>query len=99
MPAYITYCSFALPERSLGVVILPGRHDEIEAALKCHALKINPGGELIVAVTSEEEIGAEQFNVLWRHRLRLIAPDEARRLFGAKSIKEWDDAKKAEEAK
>ena len=86
----ITYCSFATEEKSLGVVILDSELDIINASLVCHALGINPGGQMIAMSCSENDsdVPPQIFEAMWNNCNRLISKEEAKDLFDAISIKE-----------
>jgi hypothetical protein len=87
----VTYCSFADPDKCLGVAILTGALDPVAAAKRAWALKVNPGGELIAMPYQEAEVSPELFEAMWNNRDRLITDAEARVLFGVKSILEMED--------
>ncbi len=42
--ADFTYCSFADDDKCRGVVVLKGKLDPVQAAVRAHALKLSPGG-------------------------------------------------------
>lgn len=93
----VTYCSFAGPERSFGIVILHGVLDAVRASLICHSLRVNPGGELItVPITKAEFLSADsgteaQWDAMWNNRNRIVPPEEARALFDAKPMREFEE--------
>jgi hypothetical protein len=88
----VTYCSFADETGCLGVVVLEGVLGVVDAARMCHALGVNPGGEMLVASCDElsPDVEPRVFSAMWDNRNRLISGDEARRLFEAKSLREWE---------
>ena len=91
----VTYCSFAVKDGCLGVCILDGELNAVQAAVATHSLGINPGdGELFVVSCKEtdEDVPQEIFQAMWDNRNRLITPDDARALFDAQSLKELDEA-------
>lgn len=84
----LTYCSFATDEEGCrGVLILEGHLDPIEASLTASAMRMNPGGEM-VAIKVPEDL--EEIEVYAANRNRLMTGAEARELFQAKSIREWE---------
>jgi hypothetical protein len=88
----VTYVSFAIPRRSLGVLILKGELNVSEAILEANRLKLNPGGQ-VIAVSCKEtdtDVPKELFEAMWSNRNRLIPEVEARILFEAASIRDWD---------
>lgn len=95
----LTYCSFALQSRCLGVVILKGRHDVATAAKKCLRLGINPGGELVAVACSsnDPDIPSKIFEAMAANTHRLIPAEEARVLFEAKSLRELAEEEKQHE--
>lgn len=86
----ITYCSFANSNGCLGVVILDGDLDVIEAAKEAHRLNLNPGGQVLAVSCSEtdSDVPGWLFEAMWNNKNRLITSDEARVLFDAIPIKE-----------
>lgn len=93
-PKSLTYISFAIPGHSLGVVILHGEYNVIDAAREAHRLGINPGGE-VVAVSctdTDEDVPKHLFKIMAENANRLIHPGEARELFDAVSIEEFEEA-------
>lgn len=88
----VTYCSFANEGTCLGVCILNGSLGPVEASRMAHSLSINPGGELLVVACQEtdEDIPLKIFEAMWENRDRLIPVSEARILFEAKSIREFE---------
>jgi len=88
----LTYCSFASDDRCLGVVILEGAFDPLQAARRAHALGVNPGGELLAVPCNDEEpdVPPDMFEVMAANVHRLIPVDEARRLFRSRSIREFE---------
>jgi hypothetical protein len=88
----VTYCSYAVPGKCLGILILEGELDVIEAAKEAHRLKLSPGGSLL-AVSCKETDGdlpPGAFEAMWANRNRLIPDVEARVLFDGASVEEWD---------
>lgn len=92
-PRTVTYCSFATPETCLGVLILEGSHDPVEASRLAWGMKLNPGGQLMAMPCTETDADVPPviFEAMWEHRNKLLAACEARELFEAKSIRELDD--------
>ena len=91
-PRAVTYCSFAA-EKNLGVCILTGTMDPVQASIAAGALNINPGGELmaIVCTETDEDLPRGLFEVMWGNRDRLIELDEARTLFDAVTLRELEE--------
>lgn len=91
-PRKLTYCSFATREKCLGVLLIEGDLNEVQAAYIAHAYKRNPGGELITMIITETDgdLPNGMFDIMWANKDRLIPPEEARTLFDAKSIAELD---------
>lgn len=89
----VTYCSFASNGGCLGVCILNGFLDPVQASKEARRLKINPGGELLAVPCKEtdEDLPPYAFETMWVNRNRLIPVEEATVLFDAKSIRELDD--------
>lgn len=90
----LTYCSFADDTHCLGVVILEGALDPLQAARRAGELGVNPGGELLsVSCTDEEpDVPAEIFEAMAANTNRLIPVDEARLLFRTRSLREHNEA-------
>lgn len=88
----ITYCSFVIDDKCVGICILSGTLDVIEASKECHRLRINPGGQLLAMSCKEidADVSLSLFEAMWMNRERLISPEEARTLFEAKSIREQE---------
>lgn len=88
----LTYCSFADDDGCKGVVILEGALDPVQAAIRAHALGVNPGGELLAIPCNDEEpdVPAHLFEAMAANAHRLIPVDEARVLFEALSIGEYE---------
>jgi hypothetical protein len=86
----VTYCSFSIIGKSLGVVILEGELDPVQAAIKSRELGLNPGGQLLAMPCKETDpdIPEGGFNIMWDNRNRLIPEIEARILFDGASIEE-----------
>ena len=89
----VTYCSFAEPGKCLGVVVLTGELDVVTSAQLAWKLGINPGGQMMAASCKETDpdVPTEIFEAMWVNRDRLIPGDEARELFEAKSIREFEE--------
>lgn len=89
----VTYCSFAEPGVCLGVVVLTGDLSVVAAAQLAWELGINPGGQMMAAPCKENDpdVPRDIFEAMWANRNRVISPDEARRLFEAKSIREFEE--------
>ena len=89
----ITYVSFAIPGKCLGVLILEGELHAIEAAKDARRLKLHPGGQLMAVSCKEtdDDIPKEIFEAMWGNRDRLIPDTEARVLFDAASLGDWDE--------
>jgi hypothetical protein len=89
----LTYCSFAVKDKCLGVLILEGSLDPVQAAKVAWTKKLNPGGEVLAMPCTEEDpdIPSKIFEAMWENRDKLLTGDEARKLFEAKSIKEFDE--------
>ncbi len=85
----LTYCSFADPDRCLGVLILDGELDPMMASMTAHLLGLNPGGELL-AVTVPADAPDRFYQAALENRCRLLSPWEARELLEGKSIREWE---------
>ncbi len=84
----LVYCSFASETDCLGVCVLETDSDNpMLVSMLAHMLGINPGGELLCVALPEGLPGRDAYasNVG-----RLIPKEEARELFGAKSIREHD---------
>ena len=86
----LTYCSFASATTCLGVLILDGHLSGAAAAMKAHALKANPGGELLV-VAVPDHIEERDYLRMFENRGRLLSLSEARELLEAKPIREWEE--------
>lgn len=88
----VTYVSFAIPGKCLGILILEGEFDVIEAALEARRLKLSPGGGVLAMSCKEtdEDVPREDFDVMWANRNRLIPEMEARVLFDAASYQDWE---------
>lgn len=88
----VTYCSYAVPERCLGILILEGNLDVIEAAKEAHRLKLSPGGQLLAVSCKEtdEDLPPGAFEAMWANRNRLIPEAEARVLFDGASVDDWE---------
>ena len=87
----VTYVSFAIPRKCLGVLILEGELSLVEAATEAQNLNLNPGGD-ILAVSCREtdpDVPKEAFEVMWVNRNRLIPDTEACILFDGASVKDW----------
>ena len=94
-PRQITYCSFATKTECLGVVVLDGNFNAVQACFRTRERGLNPGkGELMVVSCKEtdEDVPSEIFEAMWNNRNRLIPAEEARLLFDAASLKEMDAA-------
>jgi hypothetical protein len=91
-PRVVTYCSFAVPETCLGVLILEGEHDPEAASKIAWGLKLNPGGQLmaISCMETDADVPPEVFEAMWENRNKLLTSQEARTLFDAASLKELD---------
>ena len=89
----LTYCSFA-DDKCLGVLILRGNLDPIQASLIAHAAGINPGGELLAIPVLPEhtDVPESAYQAMLENAGRLLRPDEARELLEAKPISEWEEA-------
>ena len=89
----LTYCSFAEPGRSLGVVILEGAKDPVTARAHCRLIGADPGGQILAAVArkGDEDVTPGMWDAMMSNRDRLVPEGEARELFEAKSMKEWDE--------
>lgn len=91
----VTYCSFVDKvqgaDRCVGVCILEGELDAVQAAKKAWALRINPGGEMLAISCRETDpdVPANIFEAMWEQRYRLLDYSEARELFEAKTIGEF----------
>ncbi len=87
-----TYCSFADDSGCLGIVILVGAFTPAGASVCTHALGLNPGGELVAVSCNENEpdVPPHIFEAMAANVHRLIPVDEARVLFGARSIREHE---------
>lgn len=88
----ITYVSFAIPRKCLGVLILEGELSKVEAATEAQNRNLNPGGD-ILAVSCKEtdpDVSKEEFEIMWLNRNRLIPDTEACILFEGASIRDWD---------
>ena len=90
----LTYCSFADDTRCLGVVILEGAFDPLQAARRAGELGVNPGGELLAVSCNDEEpdVPADIFEAMAANVHRLIPVDEARLLFRTRSLREHNEA-------
>lgn len=91
MSDFVTYVSFAEPGKCLGVLILNGDLDVIEAAKTAYALGLNPGGQ-VMAITAhhdDKDIPPGMFEIMLANTNRLIPAEEARNLFDARSIREF----------
>jgi len=88
----LTYCSFADDDGCKGVVILEGALDPVQAAIRAHALGVNPGGELLAVPCNDEEpdVPADVFAAMAANVHRLIPAAEARVLFKTRSLGEWE---------
>lgn len=86
----LTYCSFADLSGCRGVIILEGALHPYQAAALAQGMGIHPGGQVASASCNEtdEDVPAELFAVMAANVNRLISPEEARTLFGAKTIRE-----------
>lgn len=82
----IWWLSFADESGCLGVCIVeaPGF---IDAVVKAHHLKINPGGEV-----AGFEVPNDAYEAQPKFRDRLIPLAELEEEFGAKSIREWGES-------
>jgi hypothetical protein len=90
----LTYCSFATDEDGCrGVCILEGALSPIEAANKAWSLGINPGGELVAVACNkgDTDVPPNLFAIMKSNTNRLIPAEEARELFEAKSIREFQE--------
>jgi hypothetical protein len=87
----LTYCSFADDTRCLGIVILEGALDPLQAAKRAGELGVNPGGELLAVSCNDEEpdVPMHLFDLMAANTHRLIPVEEARVLFKARSIRAW----------
>jgi hypothetical protein len=88
----VTYVSFSIPRKCLGVLILEGELGVVEAALEARRLNISPGGDVLAVSCKEtdEDVPKEAFEVMWANRNRLIPDTEACILFDAASYKDWE---------
>lgn len=86
----LTYCSFADLPGCLGVVILEGELDPVQAARKAQHLGINPGGQLaaVSCTDADPDVPQHIFAAMAANVNRLISPEEARQLFEAKTV--WE---------
>jgi hypothetical protein len=93
----VTYCSFATDECCPGVCILDGILDPVAAAITAHTLGINLGGQLVAmpCYESDSDIPPDIFEIMWINRNRLISAEEAKGLFEAKSVHEFDTEENA----
>lgn len=93
-PRKLTYCSFATPQKCLGVCVLEGNLSPVEACKVAWQKNINPGGELFACECAEDnpDVPGEVFEVMWANRDRLIPAEEARALFDCKSLGEFEAA-------
>lgn len=89
----VTYVSFAVPGKCLGVLILEGELHPQKAVLEAHRLKLNPGGQVMAVSCKEtdEDVPKEIFEAMWGNRDRLIPDTEARVLFDAASLGDLDE--------
>jgi len=95
----LTYCSFANDTTCLGVLILDGSLNPVQAARKAWALGLNPGGELLVFAIepNHTDVTEREYLAMLENRNRLLTKWEARELFQAKSIGEIKDEEEAEQ--
>lgn len=91
----VTYISFALPRKCLGILILEGELLEDAAAIEARRLNLNPGGQVLAIPCKETDgdVPREIFEAMWNNRNRLIPEMEARVLFEAAAISEWNGTK------
>lgn len=89
---FITYCSFAIPDKCLGICILRGKLNPIEASIQAHSLGVNPGGQLLTIPCKEtdNDVNPELFERMWNSADKLISVEESKILFDTASIKELD---------
>lgn len=89
----LTYCSFATHDKCLGVLILEGYLDSLQAAQLAAAKGLNPGGQVLASPCSETDtdVPPNVFEAMWNNRNKLLSGDQARQLFDALSIKELDE--------
>lgn len=89
----ITYCSYAVPGKCLGVIILEGELDPVAADMQVHRLGLSPGNGQLMAVSFKEidtDIPEGAFEVMWSNKNRIISDIEARILFEGASIEELE---------
>jgi hypothetical protein len=91
----VTYCSFVDKvegsNECVGICILEGHLDAVQAAKKAWALGVNPGGEMLAMACHEtdSDVPPHVFEAMWEQRHRLLHYSEARELFEARTIREW----------
>lgn len=94
--ATYTYCSFASHDGFLGLVILRGLHDSASAAMRCAALGLHPGGEMMVLPVPElAPLKPEEWQRLEDNCHRLLSEEDAKSLFNGKSLGELTADEKA----
>lgn len=79
----LTYVSYALPDRCVGVVVIEGLHDVTEAVVIINKNGWRPreGGQ-VYAVHVPDDIREAEYRPLYENRNRLISGTEAEKLFG-----------------
>lgn len=94
MARKLTYCSFANETKCLGVLILEGSLDPVEAAKIARAKNLTPEGrgQLIAMPCTEtdSDVPPKLFEAMWENRDKLLTGYEARELFDARTVEELD---------
>mgnify|MGYP001581078993 FL=1 len=95
--AKLTYCSFADDDKCRGVVVLKGALDPMLASIRCHALRINPGGQLWSTTfeTTDADVPESVARALEQNTDRLLTAAEAMLLFDAASLGALEGDEKA----
>lgn len=95
MTRTLTYCSFATESQCIGICILFGKFDAVEASLRARDLGIHPGPSELLTMVVEEgdpDVPPDLFEVMWVYGDKCMSPDAARILFDASSIRELESA-------
>jgi hypothetical protein len=91
----LTYCSFASETECLGVLILDGELNPLEASFRARVMGCNPGGELLAIPVAAEspDVSDREYLQMFENRGRLLSISEARELIDGMSIREWEEGK------